>query len=53
MASRATSGTSGSLGKAAKHGNNLDPSKLVIVRFSLNDHYWWVIADQGCGFLPL
>jgi len=38
---------------AAKHGNNLDPSKLVIVRFSLaNDHYWWVIADQGCGFNP-
>lgn len=38
---------------AAKHGNNLDPSKLVIVRFSLaNNHYWWVIADQGCGFNP-
>ncbi len=38
---------------AAKHGNNLDPSKLVIVRFSIaNDHYWWVIADQGCGFNP-
>lgn len=36
---------------AAKHGNKLDPSKLVIVRFSLaNDHYWWAIADQGCGF---
>jgi len=51
MASRATSGTSGSLGKRHKH--NLDPSKLVIVRFSLaNDHYWWVIADQGCGFNP-
>lgn len=38
---------------AAKHGNNLDPSKTVIVRFSIeNDHYWWVIADQGCGFTP-
>lgn len=38
---------------AAKHGNNLDPSKIVIVRFSLeNDHYWWVISDQGCGFNP-
>jgi len=50
---RATSGTSGSLGKRHKHGNNLDPSKLVIVRFSLaDDHYWWVIADQGCGFNP-
>lgn len=38
---------------AAKHGNNLDPSKLVIVRFSqADDHYWWVISDQGCGFTP-
>lgn len=38
---------------AAKHGNNLDPSKVVIVRFSLeDDHYWWVISDQGCGFTP-
>ena len=38
---------------AAKHGNNLDPSKIVIVRFSLaNDHYWWAISDQGCGFTP-
>lgn len=36
---------------AAKHGNKLDPSKIVIVRFSLaDDHYWWVISDQGCGF---
>ena len=36
---------------AAKHGNKLDPSKIVIVRFSMaNDHYWWVISDQGCGF---
>ena len=36
---------------AAKHGNNLDPSKIVIVRFSFeDDHYWWVISDQGCGF---
>lgn len=38
---------------AAKHGNNLDPSKLVIVRFSIaGDHYWWAISDQGCGFSP-
>ena len=38
---------------AAKHGNKLDPSKLVIVRFSLaDDHYWWAISDQGCGFTP-
>lgn len=36
---------------AAKHGNKLDPSKVVIVRFSVADnHYWWVISDQGCGF---
>lgn len=36
---------------AAKHGNKLDPSKIVIVRFSLaDDHYWWAISDQGCGF---
>ena len=36
---------------AAKHGNNLDPSKTVLVRFSIvADHYWWVISDQGSGF---
>ncbi|MEO0968546.1 MAG: anti-sigma regulatory factor [Cyanobacteria bacterium J06639_18] len=38
---------------AAKHGNNLDPSKKVVVRFSLiDDRYWWIISDQGCGFNP-
>ncbi|MDJ0734110.1 MAG: anti-sigma regulatory factor [Nostocaceae cyanobacterium] len=38
---------------AAKHGNNLDPSKTVVVRFSLIDNqYWWVISDQGRGFHP-
>lgn len=38
---------------AAKHGNNLDPSKTVIVRFKMEeDHYWWIISDQGCGFNP-
>jgi serine/threonine-protein kinase RsbW len=38
---------------AAKHGNNLDPSKLVVVRFSLIDNqYWWIISDQGRGFTP-
>jgi anti-sigma regulatory factor (Ser/Thr protein kinase) len=38
---------------AAKHGNNLDPSKLVVVRFSLIDNqYWWIISDQGKGFTP-
>lgn len=39
---------------AAKHGNNLDPSKKVVVRFSLIDNqYWWVISDQGHGFTPI
>lgn len=38
---------------AAKHGNNLDPGKKVRVRFSLIDNqYWWVISDQGGGFIP-
>lgn len=38
---------------AAKHGNNLDPSKQVLVRFSLIDNqYWWIISDQGSGFSP-
>lgn len=38
---------------AAKHGNNLDPSKTVAVRFSvIADQYWWAITDQGDGFTP-
>ena len=36
---------------AAKHGNNLDPSKTVVVHFSvINDEYWWIISDEGSGF---
>jgi len=36
---------------AAKHGNNLVNEARYSPFFSLaNDHYWWVIADQGCGF---
>lgn len=36
---------------AAKHGNNLDPSKTVIVRFTaLYQQHHWVISDQGSGF---
>jgi anti-sigma regulatory factor (Ser/Thr protein kinase) len=36
---------------AAKHGNNLDPSKTVVVQFSVvDDEYWWVISDEGSGF---
>lgn len=36
---------------AAKHGNQLDPSKTVSVRYTKSGgYYWWVIADQGNGF---
>ena len=38
---------------ASKHGNNLDPCKTVLVRFSsMGDRYSWVISDQGVGFRP-
>ncbi len=38
---------------AAKHGNNLDPSKTVVVHFSVvNDEFWWIISDEGAGFAP-
>jgi len=38
---------------AAKHGNKLDPSKTVVVRFStVNNQFWWTISDQGRGFKP-
>ncbi|NEP01709.1 MAG: anti-sigma regulatory factor [Symploca sp. SIO2E9] len=38
---------------AAKHGNNLDPSKKVKVHFTaINGEYWWVISDEGPGFCP-
>jgi serine/threonine-protein kinase RsbW len=38
---------------AAKHGNNLDPNKTVLVEFYvLENEYWWVISDQGTGFAP-
>ena len=37
---------------AAKHGNNLDPSKRVIVKFSYcRGEYSWLVSDQGDGFL--
>jgi len=36
---------------AAKHGNKLDPSKTVGVRFLIvENQYWWVISDEGSGF---
>jgi serine/threonine-protein kinase RsbW len=38
---------------AAKHGNNLDPHKKVLVQFFVvENQYWWVISDQGSGFAP-
>lgn len=38
---------------AAKHGNNLDPGKTILVEFFvLEDQHWWVISDQGSGFSP-
>lgn len=37
---------------AAKHGNKLDPSKTIIVRFIVTTtEYSWVISDEGTGFL--
>lgn len=36
---------------AVKHGNDLDPRKVVSVRYKTSGtHYWWVIEDQGGGF---
>ncbi|HIK56926.1 MAG TPA: anti-sigma regulatory factor [Synechococcales cyanobacterium M55_K2018_004] len=38
---------------AAKHGNNLDPRKTVLVEFYVvDDQHWWIISDQGSGFTP-
>ena len=37
---------------AAKHGNKLDPSKTIIVRFTITNKEWcWIIADRGTGFI--
>lgn len=36
---------------AVVHGNKLDPSKTVVVRFSISEGmYSWVISDRGSGF---
>jgi len=36
---------------AVKHGNHLDPRKVISVRYkTLGNQYWWVIEDQGGGF---
>lgn len=38
---------------AAKHGNQLDLSKSVHVKFSCHPkEYAWIIADEGDGFTP-
>ncbi len=38
---------------AAKHGNKLDPTKTVIVKYScIEEKYFWVISDEGNGFIP-
>jgi serine/threonine-protein kinase RsbW len=38
---------------AAKHGNQLDPKKSVIVQFSISKNgYTWVISNEGRGFTP-
>ena len=38
---------------AAKHGNKLDPSKTIIVQFTITTReYCWIIADEGSGFSP-
>lgn len=36
---------------AVKHGNHLDPRKVISVRYKASgNQYWWVIADEGGGF---
>ncbi|MGF1492185.1 MAG: ATP-binding protein [Microcoleaceae cyanobacterium] len=38
---------------AAKHGNQLDPGKTIMVQFSVfKNQLWWIISDQGGGFRP-
>ena len=35
---------------AVKHGNKLDPSKLIKVKRIITPHWWvWIIQDQGKG----
>ncbi len=36
---------------AVKHGNHLDPNKIISVRYkSSGNQYWWIIKDEGIGF---
>ncbi len=38
---------------AAKHGNQLDPSKPVVVQYAiLASSCTWIITDSGKGFIP-
>ena len=38
---------------AAKHGNQLDPQKTIVVKFYITEEeYSWIICDQGNGFIP-
>lgn len=37
---------------AAKHGNKLDPTKRVVVKFCYHQgEYSWIVSDQGQGFI--
>lgn len=36
---------------AARHGNQLDPTKQVSVRYmTAGPRLWWIVSDQGSGF---
>lgn len=36
---------------AVKHGNHLDPCKVISVRYKITgNQFWWIIEDEGCGF---
>ena len=38
---------------AAKHGNKLDPNKTIVVEFNVTPtEYYWIIKDEGIGFVP-
>jgi serine/threonine-protein kinase RsbW len=38
---------------ASKHGNKLDPNKIVSVKYLVTEtEYYWIISDEGNGFTP-
>ena len=42
-----------SLANAIRHGNAQDPSKVVLVRYSVDDDQVWIeVEDEGDGFCP-